>query len=226
VLVVHSAAGWARQAADLWNLPYYRHLSRLLSVYLTGLGRPVTVVSVNDGRLLAPADAPDVRIVNLAPIPAAEFEALLIASDLVLTENGVSVSLGKAVCGLRPAAVLANGHRLVDLVATAEPAIREIVLGMERDRLGAVFPYEVFPIWGRRELDQLGIHHANRFAAGFVRLEAFGGEATRSAIRDLLCDDATRSRLRARQGAYAAAVAALPGPAELLAEIAATGAAR
>jgi hypothetical protein len=225
VLVLHSVPGWARRAAALWELPYFRFLPRLLAEYLSGLGRRVTVVAVNDGSLLPPSGAADVAIVNLGALPAAEFEDLLLAADLVLTENSVSVGLGKAVCAGRPAAVLRNSKRLVELIETADPPIRDIVLAMEGERLGAVFRYEVFPIWSAADLDRLGIHRGNRFADGFAKLEAFGGEATRAAICDLLRDerrDGPRAE-RDRQRVYAESVAALPGPDDVLRAMTAAG---
>lgn len=220
LLILHSTPGWARQAAELWGLPYYALLARLLASYLGDLPRPVTVVSVNDGRLLAPSSDANVRVVNVPALPAAEYEALVLASDLFLTENSVSVGLGKAICARRPAAVLRNSHRLVDLMAMADEPRRRIVLEMESARLGAIFPFEVFPIWTRRELDHLGIHRDNGFVKGFVWLEAFGGEETRQQLHDLLLNRYVREALCARQDAYGRAVAALPGPVQMLRQVA------
>jgi hypothetical protein len=178
-------------------------------------------VSVNDGDLLTPVASDDVRVRNIAGLAPAEFERLLLASDLVLTENSVSVGLGKAVCAGKPAAVLHNSHRLVDLLATGDAEGVAFARGLEAARLGSVFPFEVFPIWSRGDLDTLGIHRDNRFAESFLWIEVFGGASTRSALRELLLDPVVRADLCARQTDYAGAVAALPGPHQLLAAMAA-----
>jgi hypothetical protein len=219
ILVLHSVPQWASRAAAAWGLPYYRFVPRLLRTWLAGLGRPVTVVSVNDGSLLPRSDDHGVRIVNAAPTQPAEFERLLLAADLVLTENSVSVGLGKAVCALRPAAVVHNSHRLVDLLGTADPPTRRILLDMEAARLGAIFPFAVFPIWSAADLAELGIHRDNRFTSTVAWLEAFGGAETREDVRALILDTAVRSSLCSRQNAFAQAVATLAGPAELLSEL-------
>jgi hypothetical protein len=221
LLVLHSAPNWGWRAARQWGLPYYPALSGLLASALAGAGRTVTVVSVNDGDLLTPVASGEVRVRNLGGLPPAEFERVLQASDLVLTENSVSVGLGKAVCAGRPAAVLRNSHRLVDLLATGDAEGVAFARGLEAARLGSVFPFEVFPIWSRGDLEALGIHRANRFADCFEWIEVFGGVATRSALRELLLSPVVRADLSARQADYAGAVAGLPGPHDLLAAIAA-----
>ena len=216
LLVVHSAPGWAWRAADTWGLPYYERLSELLAHYLADLPRPVTVVSVNNGGLLEPIDDGKVRIVNVGALPASEFEALTLACDLMLTENAVSVSLGKAVCGLRPAALLRNSFRLIDLVDDLDEPLRRIVLRMESARLGAIFPYEAFPIWGQAEIDQLGLYRDNPLSHGFARLEVFGGDATRAELHALLVDARARADMRDRQAAYVRDLVPLGGPDEIL----------
>lgn len=216
LLIFHSTPTWAWRMAERWGLPYYGFLSRILQHYLTDLPRPTTVISINNGRLLAASENPRVRIVNLAPLPSAEYERLLLACDLMVTENGVSVTLGKAVCGLRPCAVLRNSFPLVDLLGRLEGPLRRMILEMERLRLGSVFPYAVFPIWRADELEQLDLFRHNSLAEGFARVEVFGGEATRQQLHGLLLDRDAREALAARQEVYVRQLASVCSPAEAL----------
>lgn len=215
-LIVHSAPGWAWRTAELWSLPYYQFLPSLLGYYLAHLPRAASIVSVNNGHLLPPSDDGRVQVLNRAAMPSAEYERLLLACDLMLTENAVSVSLGKAICGMRPAAVLRNSLRLVDLLHQVDQPLRRTIIEMESVRLGAIFPYDVFPIWGRNELDQLGVYRDNTFADTFAWVEVFGGEPTRRKLHDLLVDEGTRDEMRARQGAYVRELATLCGPDEIV----------
>jgi hypothetical protein len=215
-LIVHSAPGWAWRTAEIWGLPYYQFLPSLMGYNLAHLPRPALIVSVNNGHLLPPSDDGRVRILNLAAMPSAEYERLLLACDLMLTENAVSVSLGKAVGGLRPAAVLRNSHRLVDLLAQVDQPLRRAIIEMESTRLGAIFPYDVFPIWGRHELDQLGLYRDNTFVDTFAWVEVFGGEPTRRTLHDLLVDEGTRDEMRTKQEAYVRELATLSGPHEIV----------
>lgn len=216
LLIFHSVPTWAQKYTRLFGLPYYDYLPDLLETYLQDLPRPVTVISVNDGTLLAPIEKPGLRIRNLSAISKTEYEALLLASDLMLTENQVSNSLGKAVCGRVPCVVLANSYRLLEILDRADDRLRRILLAMEGKRLGAIFPYEVFPIWGQRELDQLGLFNSNPLVDGFARLEAYGGEATRQRLQGLLLDPVERAHLRRGQQAYIDGLAHLPDAAEVL----------
>ncbi|MFL5383825.1 MAG: DUF6365 family protein [Longimicrobiaceae bacterium] len=214
LLVFHSVPNWTWRLAEALELPLYRYLAEILELYLDGL--PVTVVSVNNGGLLAPPPRARIRVVNLAPLPPAEYEALLFAADLVLTENRVSISMGKAVCGLQPCAVLRNGRRLLELAATLDGRLAEVVQEMERLRMGAVYPFEVFPNVTPGDLEEIGLYRGSSLPHAFRALELFGGGETRDALHALLTDPAERAALRARQRHYVDRLARLPDGAALL----------
>ncbi len=210
LLIFHSVPAWALRFTKQFELPFYDYLSSLLEIYLAGLPRLVTVVSVNNGSLLTPVQNDNLQIFNLAPMGPAQFERLLLASDLVLTENQVSNSLGKAICGGIPAAVLRNRARLIELVNQVELPVRSLLLDMEAKRVGSVFPYEVFPIWGRQEVEQLMLFSMNSLFDGIAYLEVFGGEATRLELQRLLLDPEARGELIARQQVYVQRLQSLP----------------
>lgn len=210
LLVLHAVAAWARRAAEQFGLSLYRFLPRILDHYLAGTGRPVTVVSVNGGSLLTPPDTASVHFVNLPPLPPGEFETLLFSCDLVLSENALSISLGKAVCGLQPCAVLRNSFRLLDALEQADAPIRQVIQEMESQRMGSVYPHEVFPTGMRDALERLVLYRDNPLTDAIVRLELYGGETTRQRLHSLLSDGDARARVNARQRTYVEEVAALP----------------
>ncbi len=209
-LVFHSVPNWATKAVEQLRLPFYQYYPDLLDLYFSDLDAPVVIVSVNDGSLLRATPGSSVRIVNLGPVPTADFEALLLGADLVLTENKLSISMGKAVCGLQPCAVLTNSRRLPDLVETSGPRVREIILAMERVRLGGVYQFAVFPSVSPQDMETIGLYRDNRLAQAFGELEVFGGDETREALRRLLFEPADRNALRARQQSYVDALRLLP----------------
>jgi hypothetical protein len=218
LLMFHSTPSWATRLAAQLGLPHYRFVPTLLQRHLGGVDGPVTVVSVNDGTLPVPALAHGVRFVHLAALAPSEYEALLAAADLVLTDNAVSASLGKAVRTLTPCALLRNTFELAVLMDRApEDPTAAIAVAIENERPGAIFPYDVFPVWDERALDQLGFGYAESYGRTFARLELFGGEATRAAIAALLFDAATRAALRTAQRDYVTALEALPSAAEAIA---------
>lgn len=202
LLVFHMVSNWGWQSADNLGLAFYRYLPWFLESYLGGLSRPVTVVSVNNGSLLTAWPGGRTRLVNLGPIPPQEFEALLFGSDLAITENGVSISLGKAICGLQPCASLMNSYRLPELMEFLEGELRDVVLAMEGERLGTVYPFHVYPTGMIEELETLILYRDNSLTAGFERLELFGGAETRDAFDRLLLDPEEREGLRRHQRTY------------------------
>jgi hypothetical protein len=210
LLVFHAVPRWAtRAAATLGVSGFYQQLPVLLDHYLTGASKPVTLLSVNNGGLFEAPEGSAIRIHNLSSMPAVEFERLLFSADLVLTENKISISLGKAICARKVSAVLRNSMRLLEVRNRLSGKPLEAVRKMERLKQGTVFPYEVFPTVTSSDLDEIALYRNNSITDGFAELEVFGGDATRDKVTRLLEDDDTRLELQRRQGVYADAVSAL-----------------
>ncbi len=219
LLVFHFVPNWAAQHAGKLGLPFYDFLPQLLELYLAPLGGRVRIVSVNNGSLLRAA-GPTLRIENLASVSKEEFEALLFSADLVLTENGLSISVGKAVCGRQVAAVLRNSFTLSALMADADPAVQQVLARMEAQMLGSVYPYEAFPTVTPRDLAAIGLYAGNSLAQAFARLEVFGGSHTAAALEQLLTDDRARSDLIERQQGYIDRLAGLEDVADTVGRLA------
>lgn len=215
LLVLLPIPGWAVQVAETIGHPYHRLLPEFLTYYFEGLGRPVTVVAVN-GQGLPPCSSDSVRIVSVATMPVERFEALMFAADLLLTDNGLSIAMGKAVCGLQACANLRNSHRFATLASELTGKMRDLMWKMERAQLGSIHPYEVFPGGTREELETLGWFRDNSVADAFSTVELFGGEQTRTELRALLLDPGHREALAVRQRAYVDGLAALPTAYEVL----------
>jgi hypothetical protein len=141
LLVLHSTPGWAVHLARGLRLPHHRFLAELLAEMFAGCDRPVVVVSVNGDSLLAEMQRDGFRTINLQPLPPSDFERLIAAADLVLTDNAISVSLGKAVCLGRPCAVLANGSGIADFDALRDAPALGASIGATA---GAIFHGGVF----------------------------------------------------------------------------------
>jgi hypothetical protein len=218
-LVFHTVPTWAWQIAQMYDLPYYRFLPQILDYYFADLPRPVTLVSLNNERLLEQPAGAQIRVVNVSSLPKPEYEALMFAADLMITENKMSVSLGKAICGLLPCALLNNSYSYRTILRQLAEPLREIVKTMELVRPGAIYPYDVFPNGMQVELEQLGLYRDNSVVSAFKELEIYGGAETHAALQQLLIDPATRAALRAEQAAYIARVQQLGDAADVLHEL-------
>lgn len=215
-MILHAVSAWAREFCRVFELGYYDVLGRVLGWYFEGAPQPVTLVSVNDGRTVAPTTTGAVRIINLDRVDADEFGELVASCELFLNENPFSSTLGRVAWSGVPAACLINSRRIGELHDQAPAGLVALALELERRRLGSVFPYRVLPLDFRAELDALGLFRDNRFARTFEELELWGGQPTRERLWQLVWDEAERARLRAHQHAYRRAVEALPGPRAVL----------
>lgn len=224
-LIFHSVPRWSFRLAKALKAPLYDCLSEILTEYVADVQEPVAIVSVNDGTLLRPSPGKRVRVVNLAGLLLAEFDALMLSSDLVLTENIVSFTLAKTV-GNAPGVALVNSSTLKEILER-EPEgseIRRLALQMERRRAGSVYPHVMYPM---KKQDQAAAARSPRrllfnaaapsvpmpeemIRAGslpsspFIRAELYGGQQTRELFRDLLCDPARRAQVRAKDEAFIA----------------------
>jgi hypothetical protein len=202
LLVFHSVPTWAWRHADRLELALYEVLPRLLDTYFGPLADRVTLVSSNNGGLLKPEGATRMHVINVPSLPVAEFEDLLYGADLVMSENGLSISVGKAVCAQQIAVILHNSFRLSELMRRADAEIVTALNFMERTRLGAVFPFAAFPTVTPSDVDAIGLFRSNSLVDGFARLEIFGGQDTADSLQRLLVDESTRAALRERQQTY------------------------
>jgi Family of unknown function (DUF6365) len=219
LLVVHTVSSWAMAFCRRHGLPNYRYFHRTIGQMLGSIDRGITLVSINGGSLLQASSSPAVRIVNVGQLAPAQYDELILASDLVISDNRLSVTLGKAACGFVACAAFRNSYRLLELVDRASPAVVDLVLEIDRERPGAVFPFEVFPIWSRADVDALGVLRDNALARCVALLELFGGEQTISELRQLLTDPASRDAQRNHQRTYVDALAALPAAEDALMQV-------
>jgi hypothetical protein len=129
--------------------------------------------------------------------------------------------MGKAVCGLQASAVLKNSYGVLELMGLCSGPVREIVCAMERDRLGSVFPFDVYPTGMRDTLESIVLYRDNPLTEGFAELEIFGGATTEAALAALLTDVSTRAELQQKQQRYVDALMAIDDGATVLERIAA-----
>jgi hypothetical protein len=215
-LVVHVMSNWASRFARHWNLPHHVFLPGFFEASLGGTGERVVVVSVNHGGSLPNRTANNVTVLNSAPLPPEAYNRLIDAADLVITDNAVSATVGRRICLGEPVARLHNPRRLLEIVQSPDGTAKRLAMAVERVRPGAVFPFEVFPIWDAATLRQLGLFEANPVTRAVQPIDFFGGEDSAVALRALLTDEGQRQALRDRQLAYVDDVLGLPGPFDAL----------
>ena len=219
LLIFHTVSNWAWKSERSLGLRFYENFSALLSLYLGQIGRRVTVLSLNSGDLLATSSHPDVSIVNMAPVSPPEMDRLMFSSDLVLTENQVSISLGKAVCGLQPVSAFRNRYRILELLQRTSGRLRELVLAIENPKPGSIYPFEVYPTGMADVLERIVLYRESSLHSAFELLEIFGGQETEQALTRLLTDASTREELQARQRVYVERLMGLKGAAAVLARL-------
>ena len=219
-LVFHAVSSWAWKIARGKGALYYDVLPAILESYLADLPHPVTIVSVNNGSLLPAAPRGKVRIVNRPPLAVGEYERLLAASDLVLTENCFSSTLGKAVCIGVPAVAWQNRFDAKALHGEAGDDAPLALVDLLRRSPAAIEPWLVFPLLSFDWEPHLRVLDGNSIGRAFLRLEIFGGRATSEALRGVLLESPVRRRMQEDARRYAHDMRRLPEFCDALTEAA------
>lgn len=215
-LVVHTTPNWAWRIAEDWQLPHYPLLDRVLEQLFGTVERAVTVISVNNGTLLAERDTPTLTIRNSGQLQHHEYEALLDAADLLVTDNAISSTIGRVALAGVPAVNLRNRRGLLDIVRGNDTAARQLAYAMEAARLGSVFPFDVYPIWNESDVSMLGLLRNNPVMECVTPVEIYGGASSAECMRATLEDETTRAAITQRQRAYRRQINALPDTLDVL----------
>jgi hypothetical protein len=140
-LILHATGQWLRRLAETLRLPLYHYLSELLGAYLADLPKPVTLVDIADLLPRKPYVHGNFKVITLKSMPPRDFEALLLASDLMVSENLWSYGLAKTLGNVTPL-VLANSYALEELMKREAKGsqIRALIEEMDRKSPGAIYP--------------------------------------------------------------------------------------
>ncbi len=209
-LIFHSIPDWAVRMSRRHRLPLYKFLGEILEYHLGNLAGATTLVSVNKGKALRQTRARKLRIVNLPYLEKTAFEELQLSADLYLTENRVSLSMGKAICGLIPSVVMRNTRTYRELVNRLSGPIYTLITRMEGGRPGSIYPFDIYPSGGQREFETLGLYRENSLVDCFFDLELFDEDETPDRLQEILTDRKTRNALREKQYRYVDRVGKLP----------------
>jgi hypothetical protein len=225
-LVVLSVGSWALQAATELRIPYREVVVQLAARALSHLGIPVRLVFLCGEEQERIESAGQLTVQYLGRVPFDLAQSLLLAADLVLSDNVTSSMVSRAVLREVPAAVLVNS---VDASTTADgtlaikapfaisDAAYEGIRRMETEAPGSVFPSWVYPMGWQGALEPL--FRENPYRATTDWLDLFDEAGTREGLGRLLCDSDYRTLMRGRQRAYADVVRKVPLPREVLSDL-------
>ncbi len=240
VLILRGSSTWQADLAEEAGVQLHEYLSDLLALYFEDFPRPVTLVSVSDRhKLRRPEGNSRLKVVNLPNLPRDEYRTLVLAADLVLTENEISYSLGQA---------LGHGHGVlfVNSFTSRELSRREIdheglrrlLSKVEENWPGSIFPHVIHPIRltkADHKLSEAPVSASGgslpvattrlgRMASSpFVKIELYGGRQTREILHRLLLDSSAAQELVREETGYLERLQRAESGVGVLAQICAVG---
>lgn len=209
-IILHPVTSAAAAFARFYRLPYYRYLPILLTKYLGALATRVTLISINSGDLLPQVDG--VRVINISAVPPERFDSLFAAADLLVTENAISTTLGRAVVAGLPAVFLRGRYGSGRTDVPLAPGFQHIFEAMRNECPGDVSPFLSFPVDVCSAIRATGLFRGNTILRGLCQVDIYGGSATARRLRGLLTDRRVRNHVAACQRDYVCRTGLLPDP--------------
>ena len=229
-LVVRTGSTWQSKMAEKAQLPIFDYLPDLFSYYLTGLRKPVTLVSVSSEQQLGPAAG--LNIVNIPNLTPLEFDRLLLAADVLITDNEIGYTQAKAV-GRVPSVVFVNSQTAEAILMRLpeDQPVGRIVREVQRDHPEAIYPHRIFPIRDEPWAADMGASDPTEATTPSVmrlngmvssphyKAELYGGAPVRDLFRALLDDPATRRAHKQNDAAYMRRLNELPDGGAVIARL-------
>jgi hypothetical protein len=231
-LILRTGSTWQARLANKARLPMYDYLPNLMSFYLSGSAKPTTLVSVSDEQRLRQPSNGQLKIINVPNLPPQRFDRLLLAADLLVTDNEIGYAQAKAL-GRTPAVVLVNTRQLPDILhrQPARHPVGRIVREIESARPESVFPHRIFPIRDDSlALDEPAMEESAPNPPSTVRLnrmpssphykaELYGGDPVRDLFSSVLDDSTVRHTFRQSADAYIQRLNRLPDVKHVVARV-------
>ena len=222
VLILRSNSTWQAELAEQQNLHLHEYFTDLLTLYLDGLGKPVSLVSVSDrNKLRLCSDNKWLKVINLPNLPPDEYQTLLHSADLILTDNEISYSVGNAI-GNTPTVVFVNSFSAKELFERerADGALGRLISRVKQKWPSSFFPHAIYPLrMQKRDMiafrstdpQQDGpsdallpstIRLGRMSSSPFFRAELYGGRETKDLLHRLLLDRSTKQELLRHETSY------------------------
>jgi hypothetical protein len=219
ILIVRAGSTWQAKLATEYGIPLYDHLTELLGIYLKGISKSITLVTVSDQQQLRPDRSNRLQVVNLKNLPPADYDRLILSADMVFTDNQIGYTLAKTI-GNVPGVVFVNSYTAPEILGREEygTPLWRLVSELERKRPGSIYPHNIFPLpaepWmvngsgesngspTRSVFEPETIRLGRMQSSPYVKVEIFGGKRTSQVLQWLLDDPSAKQYLRTHDRAY------------------------
>jgi hypothetical protein len=191
-------------------------IPRMLQHYLTDLGKPLTVIHVGPNPWEG-FQRETVRYRHFPRLTPTDFDQYLLASDLFITLNVVSVTLSKAVYGTVPSLVLQN-HKLIDFeqlqgrVGQMPPWYQAMAADIK-----VAYPFRAGTMGWHRFLE--AVMTDNPYTGTYAEASLFKPADVLAKLHQYLYDEDAIGLLQARQMDYIGQVLRLPTPGQIMREV-------
>ncbi len=207
-LVFHPVPKWSLSTLGATCPLYHSLMTDIIGLYLSWLDARIKVVCVN------PSQQPlytrgTIQVEEFEFLPFDLFMQYLFSSDLMITDNLLSATMGKAILNRIPVLLLGNSYSAKEVFSLD---IEPDVLSLTREYVekGARIP--LLPFWTTFKESYATRDIQNTF----MQEELFNAREVYQIMKDILTDVTTQQELRQRQDEYIQKIQALPSMADIV----------
>ncbi|MBU7000083.1 MAG: hypothetical protein HXS51_04920 [Theionarchaea archaeon] len=208
-VLFHPIPKWSLATQETRSMKYYPLLGDIITLQLSKLDIQAQIVCINPSDIPVYHSTHNVSVQELEFIPYDLFMKYLLCADLLITDNILSATLGKAVLNRVPALLLGNLHSYG--TASTLDAVDADVSSFIQNRMGnAVLPS--LPFWSAFK----DSYAARDIQETFLQEELLNTHGIFTALKTILTDPHTRSTLRENQDEYIRKIQSLPTMADIV----------
>ena len=212
-LIFHPIPKWSLSTFGVSSPVYYPVLTDIVMFHLSQVDCDTHLVCVNPSHHTLYREGGRIQVQNYEFLPFDLFMKYLFSSDLVITDNLLSATIGKAILNRVPVLLLGNTYYIEDAFSLERiGTMGEDVLSLVKAHVKRSQRFPVTPFWGAFKDD----YAARDIQKTLIQEELFNSKGIQEKMKDILTDSCTQEALRRNQDEYVREIQSLPTMADIV----------
>jgi hypothetical protein len=209
LVIFHPLPRWSLSTLELLSPGYYPLMADIVTMHIKRMDVDARILCVNSSQNTLYRPTGRIQVNPFTFLPFDTFMKYLFSSDLMITDNLVSATMGKAILNRVPVFLLANTYSMEDIFSLERS---DMVVPLIRNHMGENGSVPILPFWNTFKK----AYAARDFQKTYIQGELLNVEETHKKMKDILTDSHVQETLRSRQDEYIRKIQALPTMADIV----------
>jgi hypothetical protein len=209
-LIFHPIPKWSISTLGVSSPGYYPLMADIVSMHLAQMDVDAQIVCINPSHNTLYRPTGRIQVNPFTYLPYGTFMKYLFSSDLMITDNILSATMGKAILNRVPVFYLANTYSMEEVLSRKNTG--EETLSLVEKHMEGRSDFPVLPFW----VTFKKANGVQDVLETFIQEELFNSSAVYKKMKDILTDSHAQETLRSRQDEYIRKIQTLPTLAEIV----------